>query len=120
MQSYSVIIYNTYIYKQLTSSPTSLDPDVFAELGGHAHQESLPLGSDSFMEVITPATDDLQVHRKRMETESGNVLLLPVMCVVVKYLSHLHDLLVFCGCDKVSKNLLDNVFPFGGLRHYKR
>lgn len=41
----------------------SLDPDVLAELGGHAHQECLTLGSDSFMKVVTPTGDDLQVHR---------------------------------------------------------
>ncbi len=29
--------------------------------------------------------------------------------------AHLHNLLVFCGRDKVSKDLLDNVFAFGGL-----
>lgn len=47
----------------IPSSVTSLDPDVLAELGGHAHQESLTLGRDNFMEVVTTATNDLQLHR---------------------------------------------------------
>lgn len=66
----SVIIINLNI----PSSVTSLDPDVLAELGGHAHQESLTLGRDSFMEVVTTATNDLQLHRYRMEIESGQWL----------------------------------------------
>lgn len=33
--------------------------------------------------------------------------------------AHLHNLLVVCGRHKVSKDLLDNVFAFGGLWHYK-
>ena len=51
----SIIIYDLNI----PSSITSLDPDVLAELGGHAHQESLALGRDGFMEVVTTATDNL-------------------------------------------------------------
>lgn len=39
---------------------TSLDPDVLAELGGHAHQEGLTLSRDSLMEVVATATDNLK------------------------------------------------------------
>lgn len=40
-------------------SLTSFDPDVLAELGGHAHQEGLTLRRDSFMKVVTTAAGDL-------------------------------------------------------------
>lgn len=66
----SVIIINL----AMPSLVTSLNPDVLAELGGHAHKESLTLGCDSFMEVVSTATDNLQVHTYRTEADSGQCL----------------------------------------------
>lgn len=41
---------------------TSLDPDVLAELGGHAHQECLAVGCDCFVEVVTTTPCNLEVN----------------------------------------------------------
>lgn len=60
------ICWNSNTFLSLTDSElslTSLDPDILSELGGHAHQESLTLSSDSFMEVVTTATNNLKLHR---------------------------------------------------------
>lgn len=43
----------------LKSPLTSLDPDVFAELGGHAHKKGVPLSCDDFMEVVATASNHL-------------------------------------------------------------
>lgn len=66
-----------FVSTDLTDSElslTSLDPDILSELGGHAHQESLTLSSDSFMEVVTTATNNLKLHRQGMEKESGKFI----------------------------------------------
>lgn len=57
----AVIIFLSRLTDEL--SLTSLDPDILSEFGGHAHQESLTLSSDSFMEVVTTATNNLKLHR---------------------------------------------------------
>ena len=39
---------------------TSFDPEVFAELVGHADEERLPLWGYCFVEIVTTATNNLQ------------------------------------------------------------
>jgi hypothetical protein len=44
---------------------TSLDPDVLAVFGGHAHQEALPLCCFHLMQIVPRSPEDLVQEKAR-------------------------------------------------------
>lgn len=104
---------------------TSLYPDMFPELGGHANQKSITAGCQNLMEVVTTTTNNLYTNRvgPLMENSAMNYLHREPCCHLLQCgrssVAHLNNLLTFCWSNKVSKNFFDNVFAFGGLWHCK-
>lgn len=119
----------------LEGSLTSLDPNVLAVFGGHAHQEALPLGRLYLMQIVPWGLEYL-VQETTRTSRSYQLAQRPTesQCILppsqepngnggvgieqlVTNATHPHDLLLVRGYHVLPQHLLHHMLPLGGLRH---